>query len=349
MAGPTGPTGLTGTGPTGTWQTGPTGPTGTTGLTGTGPTGPTGLTGSTGSTGSAGSPVPRTTAVSSTATAIPNVDNADQFEIAALSAAVTFLTPSGTPVDGQKLWIQLRDDGTPRTLTWAAAGYNQASVPLPSTTEASVYLQLGFVYVTANGLNKWQLIASTQGTSGPTGPTGPTGASFTGPTGPVGSVPSAAIAFSSATQNFLTTVTQTFNQMTLAIASGQMYRIDAMIPWLLDTATAGITIGLSFPAARRFNFHAKIGPVAAAGGITVLTGIPGAVAVTAPASGAGMPIMVITSGTAGVQRMMHLEGQLLCSGSGNLLFYGQAEVSNTTAKVLDGGHVIAWNIASLAI
>jgi hypothetical protein len=109
--------------------------------------------------------------------------------LTAQAATAAFQPPSGTPVDGQKLWIQIIDNATPRALTFSSAtgGYDQESIAMPTTTETSTYLQLGFVYLTANSFNKWQLVASTQGTRGATGLTGVTGPTgLTGVTGPTG-------------------------------------------------------------------------------------------------------------------------------------------------------------------
>lgn len=188
--GPTGPTGPTGgngiTGPTGpsTGTTGPTGITGPTGPTGanstvTGPTGPTGVTGPTGSQGTAGSngsngatgptgPTGRIPAVASTtssATPTPNSDTTDIFELTAQAATAAFVAPSGTPSDGQSLIIQLVDNATVRAITWSSAtgGYTGTSdVPLPSTTVTSKMINIGFMYVTANAINKWMCMAKIQ-------------------------------------------------------------------------------------------------------------------------------------------------------------------------------------------
>jgi hypothetical protein len=70
------------------------------------------------------------------------------------AATAAFQPPSGTPTDGQKLWMQLYSGTTAQAITWSSAtgGYDQESIALPSTTEPSIYLQVGFVYVTANSL-----------------------------------------------------------------------------------------------------------------------------------------------------------------------------------------------------
>ena len=79
----------------------------------------------------------------------------------ALAEAATFGAPTGTPVNGQKLIIRIKDNATARTLAWNAV-YVAGGVALPTTTVLSKILNLGFIYNTANTLNKWQLVASAQ-------------------------------------------------------------------------------------------------------------------------------------------------------------------------------------------
>jgi hypothetical protein len=60
--------------------------------------------------------------------------------------------------------IQIKDNAGARALTWASGtgGYVPGGVALPTTTVVSKYLHIGFMYVTANTLNKWLCIASAQ-------------------------------------------------------------------------------------------------------------------------------------------------------------------------------------------
>lgn len=106
---------------------------------------------------------PRVTSVASSATPSPNADTDDLYDLTAQAAAAAFADPSGTPVNGQKLMIRIKDNGTARALTWGTA-YVAGGVALPSTTVLSKILTLGFIYNTANSLNKWQLVASAQET-----------------------------------------------------------------------------------------------------------------------------------------------------------------------------------------
>jgi hypothetical protein len=88
------------------------------------------------------------------------------FQMTAQAATAAFGVPSGIPVVGQKLMVNIIDNGTARAITWSSAtgGFVAAGVSLPSTTVTGKYLTVGFMYNTANSLNKWQCIASAQQT-----------------------------------------------------------------------------------------------------------------------------------------------------------------------------------------
>lgn len=96
--------------------------------------------------------------IASSATPTPNADRQDQYNVTALAANATFGAPTGTPADGQKLIIRVKDDGTARTLAWNAI--YRAIVALPTTTTISKTLYLGFIYNAADA--KWDLVAKSQ-------------------------------------------------------------------------------------------------------------------------------------------------------------------------------------------
>lgn len=104
---------------------------------------------------------PRVQSVSDAATITPNADNDDCVDITAIAQGFTIANPSGTPVNFQRLVIRIKDNGTARAITWGN-GYVAGGVSLPTTTVLSKILNLGFVYNTANSLNKWQLVAYAQ-------------------------------------------------------------------------------------------------------------------------------------------------------------------------------------------
>lgn len=103
---------------------------------------------------------PNIQSITSSATITPKVEN-DMVDVTALAEAVTFANPTGTAYNGRKLLIRIKDNGTARAITWGT-NYVAGGVALPSTTVLSKILTLGFIYNTANSLNKFQLIASAQ-------------------------------------------------------------------------------------------------------------------------------------------------------------------------------------------
>lgn len=78
----------------------------------------------------------------------PNGDTTDVFNAFGLTGAITMLTPSGTPVDGQRLMLRFEDNGTGRGITWTttSGAYRAVGVTLPSTTTASKITYVGCVY-----------------------------------------------------------------------------------------------------------------------------------------------------------------------------------------------------------
>jgi hypothetical protein len=76
------------------------------------------------------------TPVASSATPTPNCDTTDQYEVTALATGATFGAPTGTPYNGQKLLIKIKDDSTVRTLAWNAI-YRPIGLILPTQTLSS--------------------------------------------------------------------------------------------------------------------------------------------------------------------------------------------------------------------
>lgn len=97
--------------------------------------------------------------VTSASTITPNADVTDIYTVTALAVAPTFAAPSGVPLEGQKLILRIKDNGTARALTWNAI-YRAMGTALPTTTVLSKTLYLGFVYNFTD--SKWDLIASAQ-------------------------------------------------------------------------------------------------------------------------------------------------------------------------------------------
>jgi hypothetical protein len=105
---------------------------------------------------------PRIGTVASSATITPTGDASDQYNVTALAVAATIAAPSGTPVDGQKLTLRIKDNGTARALTWttSSGGYRIVGTTLPTTTVISKTVYVGCVYNAADVF--WDVVAIAQ-------------------------------------------------------------------------------------------------------------------------------------------------------------------------------------------
>jgi hypothetical protein len=92
---------------------------------------------------------PRAVAAGATSgTITPNGDTTDVFNAFGLTGAITVDTPSGTPVDGQRLMLRFEDNGTGRGITWttSSGAFRAVGITLPTTTVASKVTYVGCVY-----------------------------------------------------------------------------------------------------------------------------------------------------------------------------------------------------------
>jgi hypothetical protein len=105
---------------------------------------------------------PRSVDIASASTITPTGDTADQYEVTALAAAATIAAPSGTPTDGQKLVLRIKDNGTARALTWTttSGAYRAVGVTLPTTTVISKVVYIGCVYNAQDSF--WDVLAVAQ-------------------------------------------------------------------------------------------------------------------------------------------------------------------------------------------
>jgi len=92
----------------------------------------------------------------SVATLTPNISNNSLEQITAQAVNLTVSAPSGTPVLGQKLIINITDDGTARTISWNAV-YNVIDVTLPITTTVNKSLYIGCIYNADT--SQWDVVA----------------------------------------------------------------------------------------------------------------------------------------------------------------------------------------------
>ena len=77
-----------------------------------------------------------------------DISSTDLFEAEGLTGAVTLLAPSGIPVDGQKLIIRFKDNGTARAITWTTTtgAFRAVGITLPTTTVLSKVTYVGCIY-----------------------------------------------------------------------------------------------------------------------------------------------------------------------------------------------------------
>lgn len=104
--------------------------------------------------------VPRVVSVASESTITPNIATTDQYQVTALATSATLASPTGTPINGQKLVIRLKDNGTQRSLTWTTGSngsYRAIGVDLPTTTVANKTYYIGCIY-NSTAL-RWDVVA----------------------------------------------------------------------------------------------------------------------------------------------------------------------------------------------
>jgi hypothetical protein len=100
---------------------------------------------------------PRVVTATDDATAVIDVDVTDQYQLTAVANATEF-TVTGTPVNGQKLIIRLKDAGAGKGLTWT--GFTAVGVTLPTTTVAGKTHYIGCIYNSA--ASTWDAVAVVQ-------------------------------------------------------------------------------------------------------------------------------------------------------------------------------------------
>jgi len=98
-----------------------------------------------------------TTTIASSATPTPaRASIKTEYEITALSEAAEFGEPTGTPANGDLLFISVTDNGTTRALTYNAIYDDPYSAELPTDTTANLTILMLFRYSTAR--TKWELL-----------------------------------------------------------------------------------------------------------------------------------------------------------------------------------------------
>ncbi len=109
---------------------------------------------------------PRVVSVTTATSLTPNFDTTDVCIVTALASHVQILAPTGTgsPDDGQRLVIRVKDNGTLKTMFWTltSGGYRSGTqLPLPYISTATKTLYMAFIYNSAD--SKWDLVAVLNG------------------------------------------------------------------------------------------------------------------------------------------------------------------------------------------
>lgn len=99
----------------------------------------------------------RTGTTTSSATPTINTDNVDFYSLTAQAVDITSFTTnlSGTPTEGQTLWIAVTGTAA-RALTFGAS-FEASTVALPTTTVSTNRLDMGFVWNVST--SKWRIVA----------------------------------------------------------------------------------------------------------------------------------------------------------------------------------------------
>lgn len=104
---------------------------------------------------------PRVGTTTSSATPTINTDSYDFYHLTAQTADITSFTTnlSGTPTDGQKLWIAVTGTAA-RAITWGAS-FESGPATLPTTTVTTTRLDVGFIWNAVT--SKWRCVATGSG------------------------------------------------------------------------------------------------------------------------------------------------------------------------------------------
>lgn len=102
--------------------------------------------------------VTRAVTVASASTITPNIDQYDLVVVSALAENLTIANPSPitTLVEGQRLVIRVKDDGTSMDLSFGNK-YRGLAAVLPAETTVDKTMYMGFIYNSTD--DKWDLLA----------------------------------------------------------------------------------------------------------------------------------------------------------------------------------------------
>lgn len=104
----------------------------------------------------------QTTSVSYASTVTPNIGTTTLLIIGALTGNITIENPTGTPFDGQKLYLRLIQDGTGgRTVSWGTAFHLPAGGSYDLASGAGLMTRFLFEYNAAT--SNWDVIGNLPG------------------------------------------------------------------------------------------------------------------------------------------------------------------------------------------
>ena len=106
---------------------------------------------------------PRIGTVTTTGTVTPTGDTADQYNVIA-TGTLTIAAPSGTPTDGQKLMLRIKNNGTvvSQAVTWTttSGAYRVIGTTLPTTTSSNATTGVAYVGCVYNSSDTfWDVLA----------------------------------------------------------------------------------------------------------------------------------------------------------------------------------------------
>lgn len=99
---------------------------------------------------------PRIQQYTSTASFMVDASSFDMHQVNAQAEALTISQTGGSTVDGEKVIVRVKDNGTSRSITWGS-GITPIGVTLPTATVADKWLYVGLIYSAA--ASAWHAIA----------------------------------------------------------------------------------------------------------------------------------------------------------------------------------------------
>ena len=102
---------------------------------------------------------PRVNTTTSSSSITINSDTTDQYTVTALAVGTTFNAPTGSPSNGQKLTIRIKDNGTAQTIAWNAI-FRVIGTTLFTTTVANKTFYVGCIYNSAD--TTWDVVSVAQ-------------------------------------------------------------------------------------------------------------------------------------------------------------------------------------------